>query len=177
MRAKAAKVLPIPASKYEFRARAAVGRETAQIIGETLLALGGDRRPVQAREFLDAARPPTSLTHRLFEWDDAVAAEAHRLDQARFYLRTIEIIPIIDGKEQPSIKAAPLVVIDGERGFMFAPDAFANAEGADYIVKQAKAALAAWSRIYGGYKKLATAASFVAKALEEAEKIEWEIKR
>lgn len=176
MRAKASP-LPVPETHYDFRAKSAIGRETARMIGETLIALGGDKRPVQARELLNAARPKSSPLHRLFEWDNAVAGEKYRLEQARFYLRTIEIVPVTDGKEQPPMRAAPLVVLDGERGFMFAPDAFANAEGADYIVKQAKAALAAWSRIYGGYKKLATAASFVAKALEEAEKIEWEIKR
>lgn len=32
---------------------------------------------------LDAARDPSSPLHPKFEWDDTVAAEAHRLEQAR----------------------------------------------------------------------------------------------
>lgn len=63
-----------------------------QKIGDALeqicKANGGELTPVKV---LDAARDPRHLLHRFFEWDDKVAAEAYRLDQARAVIRLIRI--------------------------------------------------------------------------------------
>ncbi|MFO0271514.1 MAG: hypothetical protein ACK53W_13385 [Gemmatimonadota bacterium] len=53
-------------------------------------ALRGLERPdgrIVPAEVVDAARDPTSPLHGHFEWDDTVAAERHRLDQARQLIR------------------------------------------------------------------------------------------
>lgn len=39
------------------------------------------------RNFLDVSRDPESESHDMFEWDDAVAAEKHRLDQSGRYIQ------------------------------------------------------------------------------------------
>ena len=41
---------------------------------------------------LDAARPEASALHPVFEWEDAIAAEQHRLHQARHLIRSVQII-------------------------------------------------------------------------------------
>lgn len=38
------------------------------------------------------ARDPASPLHHLFEWDDRVAAEQHRLEQARTLLRSCQVV-------------------------------------------------------------------------------------
>jgi len=38
------------------------------------------------------ARKSRSVLHKSFEWDDAIAAEEHRLEQARKMLRSIEVV-------------------------------------------------------------------------------------
>ena len=38
------------------------------------------------------ARKPESLLHPLFDWDDASAAEAYRLDQARTVIRSVHVV-------------------------------------------------------------------------------------
>jgi hypothetical protein len=40
---------------------------------------------------VEDARPANSVLHDRFEWDDAVAAEAHRIDQARNLLRSVRV--------------------------------------------------------------------------------------
>jgi len=46
---------------------------------------------LEAALVLDAARPPESVLHGEFTWDDTEAAEAYRLDQARGIIRRYKI--------------------------------------------------------------------------------------
>lgn len=57
-----------------------------------------------ARDVLEDARKRRSPLHSCFEWDDAVAAEEYRLNQARLLLRSVVIVPEggpFDDKEIP----------------------------------------------------------------------------
>lgn len=54
---------------------------------------------VESKALVDAARPETSPAHAAFEWDDAVAAEEHRLHQARRWIRIVKIE--VGGEMQP----------------------------------------------------------------------------
>jgi hypothetical protein len=46
---------------------------------------------LEAARLLDAARPPESVLHGQFTWDEAEAAEAHRLNQARGLIRRYKV--------------------------------------------------------------------------------------
>jgi len=46
---------------------------------------------------VNEARPARSPLHSAFEWDDYVAAEEHRRDQARYMVRALEVVP--EGEE------------------------------------------------------------------------------
>lgn len=80
-----------------------------QRIGEALEAIakanGGEITPPAVVESARAQRHPL---HRHFEWDDAVAAEAFRLDQARMLIRAIHIVD----KERPEPPRAFLSIAD-----------------------------------------------------------------
>lgn len=54
---------------------------------------------IESKALVDAARPETSPAHNAFEWDDAVAAEEHRLQQARRWIRIVKIE--VGGEMQP----------------------------------------------------------------------------
>lgn len=79
---------------------------------ERIESLYGSLTP---QNILDASRPQRALFHTLFQWDDAVAAEHHRLQQARIILNNIEVTVVSDGQpkqisvyeviKQPSIGA------------------------------------------------------------------------
>lgn len=82
------------AIRYVFRdsviAFKEVQKADPQKIGEALEAItvqgGGELTP---RAVVDAARAPRHVLHRHFEWDNAKAAEAYRLEQARSIIRSI----------------------------------------------------------------------------------------
>jgi hypothetical protein len=46
---------------------------------------------LEAAQVLDAERPPESVLHGQFTWDDAEAAEAHRLNQASGLIRRYKV--------------------------------------------------------------------------------------
>jgi hypothetical protein len=46
---------------------------------------------LNAQEVVDSARPASSSLHGFFEWDDEVAANKFRLNQARVLVRNIKL--------------------------------------------------------------------------------------
>lgn len=71
-----------------------------QAIGEELARIAelndGHLSPQAAKE---AARDPANVLHKHFEWDDRLAAEAHRDDQARRLIRVVRIVD--DERDEP----------------------------------------------------------------------------
>lgn len=66
---------------------------------------GGLLKP---EDVLDEAAHPDHPLHREFEWDDTVAAAAHRLTQARTLIRSIPIV-YVDDNRKPSSKQEPII--------------------------------------------------------------------
>jgi hypothetical protein len=62
---------------------------------ERIESLYGSLTP---QNILDASRPQNALFHALFEWDDTIAAEHYRLQQARTILNNIEVTVVSDGQ-------------------------------------------------------------------------------
>jgi len=53
---------------------------------------------LQAKAVVDAARRQSSPLHSKFEWDDSLAAEQYRIEQARHLIRvTVQVISTPDG--------------------------------------------------------------------------------
>ena len=55
-----------------------ISRATAVLLGNTFKRIRHEG-PLRPKAVVDDARPRTSPTHDLFEWDNAVAGEKHRL--------------------------------------------------------------------------------------------------
>lgn len=83
----------------EFKAGsgAHINEATAMLLGRTFLKLKKEG-PLTPKALLDASRPTRAPTHGLFEWDDSVAAEKHRLQQASYYLREVDIVYATEGR-------------------------------------------------------------------------------
>lgn len=70
----------------------------AQRVADEILSIGEKSTPQQ---ILDKARDPTTELHRCFEWDDSVAAEKYRLQQARKIVCNLVIQETIQDKKPP----------------------------------------------------------------------------
>ena len=80
-----------------------VGREysvSPNIVYDVLHGIEETKGNVSREDFLDASRPEESPTHKLFQWDDARAAELYRLNQAGNIMNAlkVEVITQKDGK-------------------------------------------------------------------------------
>lgn len=64
----------------------------AQTAGEHLAALEQQHKSLTPEIVLDDARPSNAVLHSCFEWDDHVAAEKHRIWQARYIISNIVVV-------------------------------------------------------------------------------------
>jgi hypothetical protein len=69
----------------------AADKADPQKIGEALAALAGKAGELTPKAVVESARNPRSIFHRHFEWDNLIAAEAYRLDQARTLIRSVRV--------------------------------------------------------------------------------------
>lgn len=72
------------------------------LAGQALAEIEAKSGNLTAFNVVDAARPKRSPLHGAFEWDNTVAAESWRLEQARSMIKSIEIVTIDDqGEAEP----------------------------------------------------------------------------
>ena len=63
----------------------------AQVAGEVMEKIEQRDGKLTKEAFLEESRPTDSPTHGCFEWDDGVAAEKYRLEQARHTINDIQV--------------------------------------------------------------------------------------
>jgi|TARA_Y100000310_G_scaffold100686_1_gene98537 hypothetical protein len=76
---------------YKFKSSTRPTEESQQV-GETLLQIKKDQDVLHACEVVAQAKEKDSVLHKYFQWDDTLAAEQHRLNQARHLITSVEIV-------------------------------------------------------------------------------------
>ena len=95
---------------YKAARGSRINNQDAEIIGRRLDELGPT---CTAAQFVADAAKKSSPLRPYIEWNDKVAGKAYRLDQARYYMRSIDIeIVLADGSHQ--VRAWHHVMIDTE---------------------------------------------------------------
>lgn len=69
---------------------------------------------IEPRRVVDAARDPDSPLHDCFTWDDTVAGERYRLDQARRLIR-VYVVKLLPG-DVPPVRAFVSLTTDRKAG-------------------------------------------------------------
>lgn len=140
-------------TKYAFDRSTGEQRERAnpQQIGEALEAIrvenGGQLHP---QAVVQGARSPKSLLHRHFEWDDAKAAEAHRLDQARALIRSIRIIDD-DDRSKPAFLS---IRNDDGIAYRAIAEVLTSRHLRERLLEQAQRDLDSWTARYRELKEI-----------------------
>lgn len=76
------------AYKWTSGARCAVDANIAGAVCEQL----EERGELTAERLVDVSRPEDAPLHRAFEWNDAIAAEKYRVEQAGYILRSLVVV-------------------------------------------------------------------------------------
>jgi len=125
---------------------------SAQDVGETVEAIAeryGGVCPTWA--LVDEARPADHHLHRMFEWDDLLAAEAYRRDQARHVVRDLRVVVEDDSGVQHVqayvhvVRLEPAGPIEGYRLTSLIVQSLDEYE---QVLGEALSALRAWERRY-----------------------------
>ena len=95
----------------------------AQKVAEEIVSIGESASP---KEILEKARDEKTELHKAFEWDDTIAAEKYRLDQARHVVQCLVIVR----HERPEMDAKK-----GEIRYFFKPDEQTGYRRTELIVK------------------------------------------
>ncbi len=107
-----------------------------------------ERRNGVARpeDYVEESRSTRSPTHKTLEWDDTVAGERYRLEQARMAMRCIVVHYASDDSEPRQVRALSSVVRDDVTGYARTLDAMQDEVDKEYILDHALSGLKAWRK-------------------------------
>lgn len=134
---------------YKWNSAARV-KADAQKAGELFEQLEADGELTPAR-VVDASRAEGSLLHNEFEWQDHVAAEAYREQQARVLICMIQIAP---EEEKAEPVRAFFNIEQGSKHYESTQIILEDSEKTNVLLDTALRELRAFQRKYSGLKSL-----------------------
>ena len=140
----------------------------AQVIGDELERIrqsaGGELEP---KRVVEMARDLSNPLHPHFEWNDALAAEAYRVDQARNIIRIVRIVD--DAADEPP---RAFLSISGKTGVSYRSleDVKRSAEFQGALLARAEADLEAFTQRYRELKDICEIVSAAAEKVKSRRK-------
>lgn len=134
--------------------------EQARRYGECILGIiesrGGN---VTSQDVLAHAKKSASPLHDFFEWDDGIAAEAWRLEQARYIMRSVHVVIKINEHEEETrllwnVRETPDDENDKpERVFVSIERILSETEIRAQVIEEALRQLTSWKARYKQYQE------------------------
>ncbi len=124
-----------------------------QRIGESLAEIAAaSEGHLTPHATVDAARDPRHQLHGFFEWDDQLAAESFRLDQARSLIRSLCVVD--DEREQDP--PAFFSISEGKNGTSYRPvqDVLGSVDLQNSVLKAAERDLRAFEARYARLEEI-----------------------
>lgn len=118
---------------------------------------------LEAKDLVEQSRDPSAPLHPAFEWDNDAAAEAYRIDQARYLIRSIEVVVLPEPEAKP-VRAFVSVRRDDDRSYTSVAHAMSDPELRQQVLDNALRELEAWRNRYAELVELAN----VFAAIDEA---------
>ena len=114
-----------------------LNKAPADVAGRVCQELEGSAEGLTPKTLLDASRDESAPLHGEFEWDDGVAAEKYRLDQARSLIRNICIIT--EKSDGTKVTDRQFVITPGGRSqYVALGAALSNEKWHDNLLEQAR---------------------------------------
>ena len=146
--------------------------EQAQVYGEFLFGKAMENtETITTHEVLEAARSKKSPIHDYFDWEDSIAAEKHRLWQARQLLSSIQIVVVYQNQEKV-VKAFHNIYLEEDslkeerRTYVTVQGVAQNEYFRSQVLANALKEIKAWQSRYSEYKEL----GLIFGAIEEIQK-------
>lgn len=137
-------------------------RLPASVVAKVMSTIQKEQGTISAPALVEAARPKSSPLHRAFDWDDRLAAERWRLQQAQQMIYSVRIISTPGGPMEPMF-----LNVGFGKGAMSTDEIRLRPEIAASVLEQAKRDLISWKN---KYETVRDALSRVFEAVESIEK-------
>lgn len=141
---------------YTWKYGAHTAKLNAQRVGERLELLRERNGQLTAQITVDDARPPESLMHPHFEWNDQTAADEYRLEQARSLIRSVVVLPDDEGDlNRKPVRAFVVISEFGEQGYTSTYLAMSDEVLRKQVLARALRELQQWEERYHELQELA----------------------
>lgn len=131
-------------SRFPVDAQVAAGR--LQLIREEL----GEITP---RAVVDDARGDNSPLHSCFDWDDATAAEAHRVHTARQLIGSLMVVSVDSKPVHRETRAFVHITADASPRYEPIEVAIRNVDMREEILRQGRLEIKRWRERYAAYEE------------------------
>ncbi len=142
--------------EYNWRIRALAKGIDPEHANKELQRIKSVYGVLTAEVLVQEAKPPSSVFHPVFQWDDTKAAHNYRLQQARSVINNLEVTIIRSGNE---VVHVPVFEIcknsqDKKQSYKSYHEIIANPEDFQFVKEKAKRELVYWQKKYVAYEKL-----------------------
>ncbi len=151
----------IYASSRQFKTKPAVA-------GQFLENIRKRDGMIEPEIVVEDSRPVGKGLHDDLEWDNAIAGQLHRIEQAKRVIRSVVVL-VEDqdtGKETKEIAYVSVGNMEHKSSYTSMTEALKDDEIMDQIFQDALAQLRGWHKRFGKIKELAEAAVHVKEALD-----------
>jgi hypothetical protein len=135
-----------------------IGYQTGRVTDENVVAELDEVNKkfgiLAPKAVVDKARPPSSVLHPFFEWDDSVAGEAYRREQARNLIRCI-FIEIKPGHPMPKYVSISTDRSKGDGGYRTIQVVLSSQKMKEQMIEDALRELIHFKEKYSMLKELA----------------------
>jgi hypothetical protein len=143
--------------KVAYRGGPGISKKEAELTSEALTAISKEKGRLdtgeQIDEFIARARPKSSPTHELFEWDLAKGHALYLKERARNLITGVYVV-FEDAPQEP-VRAFPIVTHQGKRGPLPMQRVLSNKDLTKAMLEQALADLEHWQRRYDRLETIA----------------------
>lgn len=136
-----------------------LSKRDAQIVGETAQKIYEADGSISPRRLLDVARPARSKLHHLFDWDDRHAADQYRLEQARKYLASYEVV--IEQGSAEAIVVRGTQYVNSKGGYVPSTEVVRDRDMLAEVVEAARREARSWHDRYVTLSKFADVAAVI----------------
>ena len=139
---------------YEWRSKDIHYSVPASTVGKIFEKIEKKNGSVTNKSVLDSARPESSPIHKVFEWDDDVAAEKYRLSQAGQLIRNLVIATESAESSEPIMVRAFVDVSEKREGsYIGVVHAFSEEETRERVLSDAIRELNSFRKKYSNYQE------------------------
>jgi len=145
--------------RFKAAAGARFSDEQAERYGQRIARLEEQVGYITPQSVVDDAKHKNSPLHDYFDWDDIVAANSWRIEQAKYLLRHITYTKITDDKEEQirgffSITPTKEMQAETPKVYVSLSTILSDREKLDQVINEAYRELKGWVARYKQYSEL-----------------------